>query len=130
VDTVRELDASVKERLQISHIRDDNAHASASASGGFVPSASSTSKDMRALLSAQRMQAIVERRRLVDLAKVQSEEVKVLRAQLEALRRRTFASFAEAPKQPPGIDPPPCRAVFLPCVFVILTAASNVRFCR
>lgn len=40
------------------------------------------------------MKALVTRRKLVDLAKLQSEEVKYLREQVENLRRRTFASFA------------------------------------
>jgi len=50
-----------------------------------------------------RMKTLIERRKLVDLAKLQSEEIKFLRDQVEALRRRTFASFAE-PHMPRNPD--------------------------
>lgn len=36
---------------------------------------------------------IVQRRRMVDLAKAQSEEVALLRTEVERLRMRTFAAL-------------------------------------
>lgn len=42
----------------------------------------------------ERMKSLVTRRKLVDLAKLQSAEIQFLRDQVENLRRRTFASFA------------------------------------
>jgi len=74
-ETVAELESAVKERMQISSIRDEG-----------------RLEDSRA--GAERMKALVTRRKLVDLAKLQSEEVRFLRQQVEELRRRTFASFA------------------------------------
>lgn len=49
------------------------------------------------------MKSLVTRRKLVDLAKLQSEEIKFLRDQVENLRRRTFASFA-IPQLPANPD--------------------------
>jgi hypothetical protein len=74
LNTVQELEAAVRERVQISNIRDGD-----------------SGDDRRAADS--RMKALVTRRKLVDLAKLQSEEIKFLRDQVERLRKRTFASF-------------------------------------
>jgi len=38
---------------------------------------------------------IVQRRRMVDLAKAQSQEVAMLRAEVERLRMRTFAALVQ-----------------------------------
>jgi len=75
LETVQELEAAVRERVQISTIRDGEDH------------------DDRKAADA-RMKALVTRRKLVDLAKLQAEEIKFLRDQVESLRKRTFASFA------------------------------------
>jgi len=75
LETVQELEAAVRERVQISTIRDGDQH-----------------DDRKA--SDTRMKALVTRRKLVDLAKLQAEEIKFLREQVESLRKRTFASFA------------------------------------
>lgn len=80
-ETVQELEAAVKERMQISAIRDEGRMAESRA-------------------GAARMQSIVTRRKLVDLAKLQSEEIQFLRGEVEKLRRKTFASFAIPPIQP------------------------------
>jgi hypothetical protein len=74
LETVQELEAAVKERVQINAIRE----------GG--------SQDTRKA-GDTRMQALVTRRKLVDLCKLQAEEIKFLRDQVESLRQRTFASF-------------------------------------
>lgn len=73
--TVEELEAAVRERVQISNIRDGD-----------------SGNDRKA--ADQRMKVLVTRRKLVDLAKLQAEEIKFLRDQVESLRKRTFASFA------------------------------------
>jgi len=44
----------------------------------------------------QRMKRITMRRRLIDLARVQTEEIDFLRQELDRLRQRTFPSFAHA----------------------------------
>jgi len=38
---------------------------------------------------------IVQRRRMVDLAKAQSQEIALLRAEVERLRMRTFAAIVQ-----------------------------------
>ncbi|KAL3674767.1 hypothetical protein V7S43_000697 [Phytophthora oleae] len=45
---------------------------------------------------ATRLKAIVVRRKLVDLAKAQTDEIEYLRLELDKMRRRTFPSFAQA----------------------------------
>jgi len=82
--TVQELEGAVRERVQISNIRDGDA-----------------GDDRKA--ADQRMKALVTRRKLVDLAKLQAEEIKFLRDQVEGLRKRTFASFS-VPRVPANPD--------------------------
>lgn len=43
----------------------------------------------------KRYQDIVQRRKLVDLAKAQAQEVAVLRAEVERLRMRTFPALVQ-----------------------------------
>ncbi len=74
-ETAKQLESAVRERLTISQIRRQEI-AEETVAGHL------------------RMKAIVTRRKLVDLAKLQSEEVHFLRDQVETLRKRTFASFA------------------------------------
>jgi hypothetical protein len=90
-ETVQELEAAVKERMQISSIRDEG-----------------RLEESRA--GAERMKALVTRRKLVDLAKLQSEEVRFLRSTVEDLRRRTFASFAIPNLQAGNPDERPAAA--------------------
>ena len=44
--------------------------------------------------SRRRMQSIVTRRKLIDLARAQTDEIEFLRQELDRLRQRTFPSFA------------------------------------
>ena len=44
--------------------------------------------------SRKRMQSIVTRRKLIDLARAQTDEIEFLRQELDRLRQRTFPSFA------------------------------------
>ena len=53
------------------------------------------STDPRALAQA-RMKAITTRRKLIDLARTQTEEIEFLRQELDRLRQSTFPSFAHA----------------------------------
>ena len=57
---------------------------------------SSFSADQRSDSGAEkRYQEIVQRRKLVDLAKAQAQEVAVLRAEVERLRMRTFPALVQ-----------------------------------
>lgn len=49
--------------------------------------------------SAKRMQDIITRRKLVDLAKAQAQEIAVLRAEVERLRMRTFPALTQLDQQ-------------------------------
>jgi len=73
-ETIQNLEQSVAERLQITNIRHSGTH---------INSHSPESK----------MKAVVTRRKLVDLAKLQSTEIEFLREQVDLLRKKTFASF-------------------------------------
>ena len=42
-----------------------------------------------------RMKAVVTRRKLLDLARAQTDEVEFLRQELDRLRQKTFPSFAQ-----------------------------------
>ena len=44
---------------------------------------------------AEKYRDIVQRRKLVDLAKAQAQEVAVLRAEVERLRMRTFPALVQ-----------------------------------
>ena len=57
-------------------------------SGGGVPSCDAH--------LALRAQAITTRRKLIDLARTQTEEIEFLRQELDRLRQSTFPSFAHA----------------------------------
>jgi hypothetical protein len=46
--------------------------------------------------SAAKMKRITMRRRLVELARSQSDEIEFLKQELDRLRQRTFPSFAHA----------------------------------
>jgi hypothetical protein len=48
---------------------------------------------------AARMKRIVMRRRLIDLARMQTQECEFLRQELDRLRMRTFPSFAHAARE-------------------------------
>eukprot|EP01039_Chlorochromonas_danica_P000926 gene926-1008_t len=47
----------------------------------------------------KKMQKIVQRRKLIDLARVQAEEIELLRQELDRMRQRTFPSFVKATKK-------------------------------
>ena len=51
-----------------------------------------------------RMKAVMTRRKLVDLAKAQTEEIEFLRGELDRLRQRTFPSFAHASQMRGNVD--------------------------
>lgn len=46
-------------------------------------------------VALKKMQKVVQRRKLVDLARVQAEEIELLRQELDRLRQRTFPSFVK-----------------------------------
>lgn len=77
---LKELEQSVQVREAIYKSRVD-------ASGGEVNPAAK---------AQQRMKRVTMRRRLIDLARVQTEEIDYLRQELDRLRQRTFPSFATA----------------------------------
>lgn len=54
--------------------------------------------------AAQRMKRVMVRRRLVDIARAQSDEITWLQGELDRLRRRTFPSFADAAPAARGPD--------------------------
>ena len=56
-------------------------------------------QDEQRLSGQKKMDAVVTRRKLVDLVKAQSEEIDFLRNELDRLRRRTFPSFSIADPQ-------------------------------
>eukprot|EP00487_Bulimina_marginata_P009288 TRINITY_DN3664_c0_g1_i1.p1 TRINITY_DN3664_c0_g1~~TRINITY_DN3664_c0_g1_i1.p1 ORF type:complete len:246 (-),score=42.23 TRINITY_DN3664_c0_g1_i1:140-877(-) len=58
--------------------------------------ASISVKDEKKQSVQKKMDAVVTRRKLVDLVKAQSEEIEFLRNELDRLRRRTFPSFSIA----------------------------------
>jgi len=80
VAQMAELEGSVKVRESIYQSRVD-------ATGGHSNPAHQ---------AASRMKKVTMRRRLVDLARVQTEEIDYLRQELDRLRQRTFPSFANA----------------------------------
>ena len=45
--------------------------------------------------ASRRMQDIITRRKLVDLAKAQAQEIAMLRAEVERLRMRTFPALVQ-----------------------------------
>jgi hypothetical protein len=51
----------------------------------------------------KRVGAVIERRRLFELAKQQAEEIEFLKAELERCRKRTFPSFQQI--VPAGANP-------------------------
>jgi len=44
----------------------------------------------------KRMKAIVTRRKLIDLARAQTDEIEILRQELDRIRQRTFPSFTHS----------------------------------
>jgi len=52
----------------------------------------------------QKMQSIVTRRKLIDLARAQTDEIEFLRQELDRLRQCTFPSFAHAAGRNGGVD--------------------------
>jgi hypothetical protein len=64
-------------------------------SGGLNPAAQ----------TAAAMKRITMRRRLVELAKSQTEEIEFLKQELDRLRQRTFPSFAHAAKARMSANP-------------------------
>ena len=75
---VNELEKNVAVRASIHRAR------SSGGDGGVDPNAASRA----------RMKAVVTRRKLLDLARAQTDEIEFLRQELDRLRQRTFPSFA------------------------------------
>ena len=76
---VEELERNVSLRASIHRAR-------ATSGDGTVADAGAASR--------KRMQSIVTRRKLIDLARAQTDEIEFLRQELDRLRQRTFPSFA------------------------------------
>lgn len=55
-------------------------------------------------LATAKMKKVVARRRLVDTARTQAEEIDFLRQELDKMRQRTFPSFIRATKKRVGED--------------------------
>lgn len=85
---LKELNASVSVRASIQESR------SAGRGGAADPKAR----------ASQRMKAITTRRKLIDLARAQTDEIEFLRQELDRLRQRTFPSFAHASRMAGGVD--------------------------
>ncbi|TMW55865.1 hypothetical protein Poli38472_008513 [Pythium oligandrum] len=84
---VQQLEMQVQIREDILASRKSAAMRSASSTG-----AQNSGEDAS---SSSRWKAITVRRKLVDLAKAQTEEIEYLRMELDKMRRRTFPSFAQ-----------------------------------
>jgi hypothetical protein len=80
MENISNLERNVAERVQITQIRQENV---AEHSGVSMNNPDS------------RMKGIVTRRKLVDLAKLQSQEIEFLRNQVDLLRKKTFAQFPQ-----------------------------------
>ncbi|RHZ26432.1 hypothetical protein DYB31_004789 [Aphanomyces astaci] len=65
--------------------------------------AATTGKGKKQPIKDNKLKAITVRRKLVDLAKAQSEEIEFMRQELDKIRRRTFPSFVQ-PMQAPNDD--------------------------
>ena len=52
------------------------------------------SKSNKHKAERQRMEMVVTRRKLIDLARAQTDEIEFLRQELDRLRQKTFPSFA------------------------------------
>lgn len=50
-------------------------------------------------MRSKRMQALTTRRKLMDMVHAQAQEIDFLRKDLDAVRKRTFPSFAQAQRQ-------------------------------
>ncbi|KAG7388946.1 hypothetical protein PHYPSEUDO_011593 [Phytophthora pseudosyringae] len=81
---VAQLETQVQIREDIVASRTSAARRQQAAGGGSVRG------------DAARLKAIAVRRKLVDLAKAQTDEIEYLRLELDKMRRRTFPSFAQA----------------------------------
>lgn len=46
-------------------------------------------------VALKKMRKVVQRKRLVDLARVQAEEIELLRQELDRMRQKTFPSFVK-----------------------------------
>ena len=55
--------------------------------------------------AATRMKRVTMRRRLIDLARLQTEEIDFLRQELDRLRQRSFPSFAHAARNRLAVPP-------------------------
>ena len=49
--------------------------------------------------AAKKMKIVTMRRKLVDLARAQTDEIEFLRGELDRLRQKTFPSFANAARE-------------------------------
>eukprot|EP01034_Spumella_vulgaris_P023933 gene23933-30217_t len=84
VDKISNMKVSVTSSKSVKQSRDDSR-------GGTADSAN--------LAATQKMKKVVGRRRLVDTARAQAEEIDFLRQELDKMRQRTFPSFIRATKK-------------------------------
>ena len=89
---IAQLEANVKMREEIYKSRFEGADVSGDGT------------EEAAAQATQRMRTITMRRKLIDLARAQTDEIEFLRQELDRLRQRTFPSFAHASKQAANPD--------------------------
>ena len=87
---IAQLEANVKMREEIYKSRFESG---GDAGGGGGAGAG---EGEAAAQAQQRMRSITMRRKLIDLARAQTDEIEFLRQELDRLRQRTFPSFANA----------------------------------
>lgn len=72
-------------------------------SEGIKKSREAGLNDADTITPADKMKKIVHRRRMIDLAKAQAEEIDLLHQELDKMRQKTFPSFVKATKKRIGI---------------------------
>jgi cilia- and flagella-associated protein 43 len=79
LNTITQLTADVQQSENIKYSK-------VQASGG---------EGLASAVALKKMKRVVQRSKLVDLARVQAEEIEILRQELDRMRQRTFPSFVK-----------------------------------